>query len=302
MTPTQRTRNKHSSHVLRRRLRHQLTFITQTLLIVAVCAFLAWLAFSPLFKIKHLSCQLNGQACRTTHLDQLETLKGKHSLLTKPGQIENQLLQSDPLLSTAKVKLLFPDKLSIKLTSQSETLLVGLIPYTPSDFASDPASDSSSPPGDQTPPVATPSGQSTQATPSAQPTPPNSLLNQKQAISSTTPQLKTLTASGRLIPAPDSPPSPPSAFLLSSPSTNLLKNFYHLYQELILSGINPQTIWLYQSNAAIRLPNRLLVHLSLTKPIETSIATLQQIRSQSTINLNQVIIDLRFTKPVVSNY
>lgn len=293
-----RRRNRQSSkRVRRRRLRQTAKLILKLLAVGLVLGAIGWLIFSDFLKISRISCQLDNKACQPQHLALLEQYKSQHLLLLKPTQIESKLLKQDPLLASAQVISHFPNQLQAQLTSQENSLPVGLISYQTAS-----ATPSATPTPDPTP--TTSATDSAQATPSATPTPQSSapqLLSQRQAINQAQPETKVLTAAGKLITASAS--DQPQAYLLSSdPNPSLLQSFYRLYQELILSGITPRLFWLINDYAVLHLSPGLFVKLPLKEQSAQVVTTLQQIRSQSTINLNRVIIDLRFNQPVVSDY
>lgn len=283
----------------KRKLRQSLRLALKIFIVILIFVFVGWLSFSDFLKIDTISCQLDQKACQEIHLQTLNQYKSNHLLLIKPSKIEDQLLSQDPLLASAQVVSKFPAHLQVKLHSQENTIPVGIVDYQ------------SPTPTPTTTPSATPtqiiddqsSTDSAQATPSATPSPASTpqVIMQRQAIQSTQPKVKILTSIGNLVAASQS--DKPKAYLLSDASDPaLLKSFYRLYQELVLSGITPKTFWLFDDHAVLFSTPSLYTKLPLSDQPGQIVTTLQQIRSQSTINLNRVIIDLRFNQPVVSDY
>ncbi len=295
-----RRRRKLPPKARKRKLRQNLKLTLKIFIIILILVFVAWLSFSDFLKIDTISCQLDQKACQDIHLQTLNQYKSSHLLLLKPTKIEEKLLNQDQLLASAQVISKFPNHLQVKLHSQENTLPIGIISYhssTPPPTATATATPTQ---------VSTDSPNSTvsaQATSSATPSPASTpqVIKQRQAIQSAQPQVKILTSTGSLIAASES--DKPKAYLLSSTSDHtLLKSFYRLYQELILSGITPKVFWLFDDHTVLFITPSLYTKLPLNDQPGQIVATLQQIRSQSTINLNRVIIDLRFNQPVVSDY
>ena len=284
----------------KRRLRQNLRLALKIFVIILVLTLMGWLLFSDFLKINTISCQLDQKACQEIHLQTLNQYKSDHLLLTKPNKIEDQLLSQDPLLSSAQVVSKFPNHLQVKLYSQKDTIPVGIIEYlapTSSPTATTTATPTQDLSGNQN------STDSAQATPSATPSPVSTpqVIEQRQVIQSAEPKVKILTSIGNLVAASES--DRPKAYLLSNASDPaLLKSFYRLYRELILSGITPNMFWLLNDHAVLFSTPSLYTKLPLNDQPSQTVTTLQQIRSQSTINLNRVIIDLRFNQPVVSDY
>lgn len=300
-----RKKNKRRSRKLppkarRRKLRQKLRLALKVFIIILILIFLGWLSFSDFLRISSITCQLDQKACQELHLQTIRQYKSHHLLLIKPTKIEEQLLSQDSLLASAQVVPKFPNHLQVKLHSQENTIPVGVIDYhtpTPSPTATATATPTQSLADRQD------ATDSAQATPSATPAPASTpqVVKQREVIESAQSQVKILTSFGNLVEASDS--DRPKAYLLSSSHNEpLLKSFYRLYQEIVLSGITPKVFWLFNDHAVLFLNPGLYTKLPLNDQPAQVVTTLQQIRSQSTINLNRVIIDLRFNQPVISDY
>ncbi len=241
------------------------------------------LLWGSFWSFKNIVCTIDTQPCPEEIMSQTLFLKGQKLITFKPTPAIDKLKKTNPGFDTITFQIFYPDKLNIKIQTQKDLIKTGLIKFDPPKelLASQPSSPSA------------------EATPSAS---PHSFLSHLPLLNKPTFDEFSLTSQGELITIPNSNQRN-QAFILvenSLPITENLRNFYLLYQELKLSGFSIRHFWVHNSSAGLELEKGNLVVFDLNTDPRQSVASLQQIRSESTINFDQSIIDLRFTNPVVS--
>ncbi len=246
------------------------------------------LFFGPYFRIKTISCTLDSKPCENNLKTQIESLKGTKTIALQTKSLKQRLLQISPEIEDIQFKVIFPDLLTVNLFTSRNLILLQLIRSTP-------------------PPISSPSS-ATSAAETAEDEIATSSSTHRTLI-----ELKSvndpifdhfyLTSKGSLIQSSSTLDTDRIIKLLVEndlPSPDSLENLYQLYQELTESNIDTKVVWATNTTATLFLNKTTLVVFSLNKDPRQSVASLQQILHESTINPDQSIIDLRFSNPVIS--
>ena len=241
---------------------------------------------SDILRINSIDCSLDNGQCSSSQTESLYSYNNKISLFLKPSQIAQKMLEQDPSLSDASVELDFPNRIKVKLTSESSVLTLGLVPLPEAE-----------------PTISTPTEATSSTESSITPT-PNPIISSVELVLTENFQPFTITRLGTVLPQADHSDSP-SIFIATNDSTispEILSSIHNYNQELTLSSIPFIKGWVIENNLIILLKSQSYVIFTLTQNALEAISTLQQIRTADTIKTDRAIIDLRFNKPVISSY
>jgi len=282
-------RNNHSNRQpsrLHRPSRFVLRLIPTILLTMVLVSPLVHLFKSDILRINSIDCSLDNGQCSSSQTESLYSYNNKISLFLKPSQIAQKMLEQDPSLSDASVELDFPNRIKVKLTSESSVLTLGLVPLPEAE-----------------PTISTPTEATSSTESSITPT-PNPIISSVELVLTENFQPFTITRLGTVLPQADHSDSP-SIFIATNDSTispEILSSIHNYNQELTLSSIPFIKGWVIENNLIILLKSQSYVIFTLTQNALEAISTLQQIRTADTIKTDRAIIDLRFNKPVISSY
>lgn len=261
---------------LRRRLfsRHNLRklLLPITILLLILIFVFASRRFR-VFSISAYRCRIAGNPCTAIDHNQIEAFLG-HSLFTfKPEELRSRLIQN-PLYKDARVRLVFPNTLEVDIAPEIDLFPLGLIRFTPPTELS--SATAASAPAELI---------------------DSDLPFQAQAVSQKPFSVTSLTRRGDLV----ENDSPARYFVLVEsdlPDKDTLAAYYAYLKDISLSGLNLQPVWLYRRQLVARYQD-VYILFSLDSSSYTSLASLQQILSQSTMKMNHSVIDLRFALPLI---
>lgn len=238
------------------------------------------------FSFKTIHCTIDNQACSSELVAKLDYLKDQKVFTFKPSLAKEKLIKTNPYFKNVNFQIFYPDKLNVQIETEKDLIKVGLIKYTVI-----------SPTPTPTPLLTPESTIAAIATPSAT----HDFLNHLPFLSSQPFDYYLLTSHGDLITADESSSIDQAQILIEDnlPATATLQNFYLLYHELKLSGFLPRNIWVFGRAAGLKLEKDSIVVFDLNIDPRRSVASLQQIRSESTIDFDVSLIDLRFKNPVI---
>ncbi len=237
--------------------------LRQTALVLTPLILIVGLIQSSYTHIQNINCQLDGQECSLTANQTLAEYKGR-SLFSLKIQALIKKLELDPLVETATVQVVFPNRLEVHLEQPKNLLTVGVLE------------------------PATTSAQIPEITREAE------LLNQPPQ------SFYLLTPRGILI---KNDKTEFRALIWKEknlPDTKTLANFHKLYWETITGGLNIDKLWLTNRWVGAKLKTNTLVIFDKTADPLQAVTTLQQILAQATMDLTHAVIDLRFNKPVIT--
>lgn len=261
------------------------------LFLIITLGFLIYFFTSNSLKLTTIDCQLDNRPCEVLQQKLFNKYLNSPLYSLKLNAVEQDLLSFDPSLAAASISVSYPHTLIVRLSSHTNLLLISIYRLT---FPS---------------PTPTPTPLPPEATPSASVSTPSALT--------TIPILKTtfatqepfktfsLTKSGSLIDdikPPDLNTPHPAVFISSDlPTQDQLKNIYEYFQLIQSSSLPFQHFFVLNDSLYLQLNDTTFVIFSLTTTPNSSLASLQQIRAQSTMKLDRVIIDLRFRNPLIIN-
>lgn len=273
--------------------------LKQTLALVfsfLLVGFVLYAYFGPYFKISTLDCQLDSQPCPQEILDTLKAYQKQLIFIQKPQQIQAHLLKIHTELTDAQVSISLPHSLIFRLSSDqnlySLTFIKAQISTAPSPTPTPtPTQISPSPEIDAT--------QSATPTPTPLPT-PHPLFSWLELINQPPTSYFQLNSQGQLIPASG---SDTSIYIINNdlPSKQSLHTFFQLISYLNDSSFRPDLYLLLPDYIILKISSNFAL-FSANRDLPESLNTLQQIYTQSKIDLDQAIIDLRFNKPYISYY
>ncbi len=236
---------------------------------IIVLATLVLILTTPVLKISSVNCWTTAGDCGLRHWEILRSKMSKLVFLIKPREIESQLLQ-DPSIKVAKVDIQFPNRLNARLEMETQLMPIGFINVNLADL-------------DQPP----------QSTTSAR-------LWQKEIMISDQPinNFYQINVNGELLPSQE---TKIEAFIIGDhqPDIEMLKSLHQLWRLINYDGFDIKKLWLTEDHFGLITNQNVIALLAFDQPGDKLLATLQQILSESTIDLANTVVDLRFKNPVI---